>query len=427
MLVTKRLTPILLVVFLLLATLFVFNSSNSIVASISRQQQQQQQQKSSPQDPTIATSPAPSLSHPDAISYDNSTPPTVGCEVLVHDLQSRIISTYQQQLKGIRYANIFGYLETENKGDAAIWSAQQILMSMMGITFMETCRFTDKDCDIDKYKALLDAHKPHSAIFIAGGGNFNDFYWEDQPARIKMVDMFREYPIRSFPQSIYMTKADSINQTKVSFGSHPDLQLAARDQPSYKWLEDTFGDNAVGIEKNKVRRILTPDIAFLWGSRPDFRTNTNKTHNILILARDDWEISAGESSSIPLGEGTLSLGGLAGDVTYHKTDWKFHTTPGINDIPKELGPNQRAWAKAIQGFEMLGSADFIITDRLHGHIMATLIGTPHVLLDSKLGKNLNFHDTWTKDCGCTRVAGSMEEAKRFARMFFEERKLKQGV
>jgi len=254
-----------------------------------------------------------------AISYDKSTPPSVGCEALVHDLQARIISTYQQQLHGIRYANIFGYLgvllsllpfafssslgtngtpeETENKGDAAIWSAQQILLSMMGITFMETCRydpippscgymyahitptrFTHKDCDIDKFKALLDTHKPHSAILIAGGGNFNDFYWEDQPARIKMVEMFREFPVRSFPQSIHMTHPDRINGTKVAYGSHPDLQLAARDQPSFKWLEDTFGDNAVGVEKNKVRRILAPDIAFMWGSRPDFRINTKKTY-----------------------------------------------------------------------------------------------------------------------------------------------------
>jgi len=76
---------------------------------------------------------------------------------------------------------------------------------------------------------------------------------------------------------------------------------------------------------------------------------------------------------------------------------------------------------------MLGSADFIITDRLHGHIMATIMGTPHVLMDSKLGKNKDFHDTWTKDCGCTRVAGSIEEAKMFAKMFFEERKRKEGL
>lgn len=74
------------------------------------------------------------------ISYDLTRPPTAGCEDLVNDLQQRIIQTYQKRFKGIRYANIWGYLETENKGDAAIWSAQQILLSILGIETMEACR-----------------------------------------------------------------------------------------------------------------------------------------------------------------------------------------------------------------------------------------------------------------------------------------------
>jgi exopolysaccharide biosynthesis predicted pyruvyltransferase EpsI len=138
-------------------------------------------------------------------------------------------------------------------------------------------RFTDKECDLAKYRAALDAHKPHSAILIAGGGNFNDFYWEDQPSRMKMVQKFPDIPIRSFPQSIHMTHDDRIAATKKAFGSHNDLQLAARDQPSFDWLESSFGPEAQGVEPNKVRRILTPDIAFMWGSRPDFRVDTNKT------------------------------------------------------------------------------------------------------------------------------------------------------
>jgi exopolysaccharide biosynthesis predicted pyruvyltransferase EpsI len=300
---------------------------------------------------------------------------------------------------------------------------------------MHEPRFTDKECDLSKYRAALEEHKPHSAILIAGGGNFNDFYWEDQPARMMMVETFPDIPIRSFPQSINMTHDDRIAETKKAFGSHNDLQLAARDQPSFDWLEKTFGPQAQEVQPNKVRRILTPDIAFMWGSRPDFRANTNKTHNILILARDDWEIAEGDSASIPMGQGELDLGGSIGKVTYNKVDWKFTTTPDIDPTTitkpdgttvtvgqKEEGKNQRAWAKAIAGFEMLGSADFIITDRLHGHIMSTLIGTPHVLMDSKLKKNLNFHDTWTKDCGCTRVADNIDEAKNFARMFFENKK-----
>lgn len=74
------------------------------------------------------------------ISYDLTTPISTGCEDIVNDLQQRLIHTYQKRLAGIRYANIWGYLETGNKGDAAIWSAQQILLSMLGIETMEACR-----------------------------------------------------------------------------------------------------------------------------------------------------------------------------------------------------------------------------------------------------------------------------------------------
>lgn len=32
-------------------------------------------------------------------------------------------------------------IETGNKGDAAIWNAQQIMLATLGITPMETCRY----------------------------------------------------------------------------------------------------------------------------------------------------------------------------------------------------------------------------------------------------------------------------------------------
>lgn len=142
------------------------------------------------------------------------------------------------------------------------------------------------------------------------------------------------------------------------------------------------------------------------------------------------EISAGDSADIPFGEGMLDLGGSVGNVTYNKIDWKFTTTPHINgpdkdhpddkEPPKETGKNQRAWAKSIAGFETLGSAKFIMTDRLHGHILSTVMGVPHVLMDSKLGKNLNFHNTWTRQCDCVRIATNISEAKDVARMWFEQ-------
>ena len=88
---------------------------------------------------------------------------------------------------------------------------------------------------------------------------------------MKMIETFTNVSVRAFPQSIYMTKQNRIQATKEAFKKHHDLQLVARDDPSHKWLLDTFG-NTKGIETD-----LVPDIAFMWGNRSDFRTNTQKT------------------------------------------------------------------------------------------------------------------------------------------------------
>lgn len=49
-----------------------------------------------------------------------------------------------------------------------------------------------------------------------------------------------------------------------------------------------------------------------------------------------------------------------------------------------------------------------------------MLGTPHILLDSKLGKNVAYHETWTKDCDCTRIADSAEQALDIAKLFFKK-------
>ena len=80
---------------------------------------------------------------------------------------------------------------------------------------------------------------------------------------------------------------------------------------------------------------------------------------------------------VPLDSGVVDLGDKVGKFTYKNVDWKFTHTPGIDahlpdhlegkvqsteqessNSPElvehdELGYNQRTWAKAIAGFELL--------------------------------------------------------------------------
>lgn len=135
------------------------------------------------------------------------------------------------------------------------------------------------------------------------------------------------------------------------------------------------------------------------------------------MARHDAEVSALSSDALPAGdEGTFDFDGIS--VSWRKMDWNDAPTPGGLGKEDRQAHAQKAYLRATEGFRILGRSEFVITDRLHGHIMSTVIGVPHVLLDSKLGKNINLHNTWTADCDCTRIAETFDESIEYARLYF---------
>ena len=56
----------------------------------------------------------------------------------------------------------------------------------------------------------------------------------------------------------------------------------------------------------------------------------------------------------------------------------------------------------------------IVTDRLHGHILAILLDIPTVIIDNKIHKLYNFWQTWTRGMAKVRIAQDAEEASQLA-------------
>jgi pyruvyl transferase EpsO len=54
-----------------------------------------------------------------------------------------------------------------------------------------------------------------------------------------------------------------------------------------------------------------------------------------------------------------------------------------------------AGRKLAAGARFLDRGRFLITDRLHGHILAVLLAKPHAVLDNTTGKNAAFLESWT--------------------------------
>jgi len=63
--------------------------------------------------------------------------------------------------------------------------------------------------------------------------------------------------------------------------------------------------------------------------------------------------------------------------------------------------SRRAVDRAVAAFR---GADGIITSRLHGHILASLLGLPHTLRDNSYGKNRSYYDAWSASLSFVTMA-----------------------
>jgi exopolysaccharide biosynthesis predicted pyruvyltransferase EpsI len=62
------------------------------------------------------------------------------------------------------------------------------------------------------------------------------------------------------------------------------------------------------------------------------------------------------------------------------------------------------------GCRQLLSHRAVVADRLHGHLLACLLGIPSVLLDNSYGKNRLFHEAWLQEVPGSRFVGAGGDA-----------------
>jgi pyruvyl transferase EpsO len=173
---------------------------------------------------------------------------------------------------------------------------------------------------------------------------------------------------------------------------HADFTLLVRDQHSY--------DFATTHYRCEVK--LCPDMAFALGplQRP-----VPAIHKLLLLLRTDGEKSNLGEADIPAY--AVVADWLVDDPNMQKKMlfpmfWDTLKLGGgaLNPMSRlETRFRLRAEARLMRGLAQLSSAEYVITDRLHVHILSLLLGIPHTTLDNSYGKLSRFISAWTRDTG----------------------------
>lgn len=283
----------------------------------------------------------------------------------------------------------------------------------------------------DKKLALVSRDIP---IILSGGGNLGDLWPKEQRFHEYIIERYRDRPIISLPQSIHFASPDNVRQAARIFNAHPNLTLFLREEVSYQLAQQYFPN---------CRVLKAPDMAFQIGPLPDLAIAPAPKAALLWHQRKDLEQNPGFERSR--------------DIHFDSQDWRANEwlyrwqspyaqqricqLPLLDRIVREVWQRRLAvptewrsrqhwlqdlWIQRWQSlpyfklhrrsWELLHSAYYqfsryqtVVTDRLHGHILAVMLEIPHLFLPNSYHKNQSFYETWTHTVPFCRFVSDAQE------------------
>lgn len=305
-----------------------------------------------------------------------------------------LVASIKQQIDDVllpyasRAASLFllDFPNYENVGDSAIYLGElEFFRKNLGKRPAAVFEWSKPDWD------AIDRSDSDSPIFLNGGGNFGDTWIDHQYFRETVLRRYPKRLVVQLPQSIHYADTSLIERTACAIKDHGNFVLLVRDERSYELSRKNFR-----CEVHKC-----PDMAFYLGpmTRP-----VAPSHPLLLLMRTDREVNSSMSDGAP----SVPAEAITADwLTEPASMKKRAKATAIVDSLSSLSFNKMALKERYfetlaktrlrRGTSLLASADFVITDRLHAHILSLLMNVPHTVLDNSYGKVSGFMDLWTKD------------------------------
>ena len=321
------------------------------------------------------------------------------------DIRRTLQDSLERAVDGHDDCALLMFRDCDNFGDAAIWLGALAMLAELRVSV----RYS-QPLYVLHPRALRSVVRD-GPVLVNGGGSFGDIYRLTQRFLYRIIETFPERRIVVLPQTVYFETASGLEEAKRVVGTHPDLVLMCRDHSSLETARAAFDCDVQ----------LVPDLAFALGAQP---APPPPRERVLWLLRRDHEAVSGSGA------------GRDADVA---RDWEdvFTAEPGrarriraeelgyralrrvVGVVPQAhagalfplASARRLAAARVDAAYALLAQAECVVTDRLHGHLLATLVGRPSVVCDNRFGKVRSFFETWTQSLPGTAWADTPAEVE----------------
>jgi pyruvyl transferase EpsO len=233
------------------------------------------------------------------------------------------------------------------------------------------------DATLKQYSALACRSAiGDGPVFFLGGGNLGNLYEKHNRQRLAALGEIPDNPAVFLPFSIANSpgRSKGWNEIAAAFSGHGKVRLVSREEKTRHELLNRHGFSSV----------LCPDLAHCLSPAA-----ANRAGEPLRLLRKDGERQPGRQD----GDGL---------------DWRdlpyMKRTNRVGKLAAVCPPGRaRLWVydtlaarKAGIAMKAIGASRHLTTDRLHGMILASLLGVPAEVFDNTTGKVSSYFTTWRR-------------------------------
>lgn len=332
-------------------------------------------------------------------------------------LLSRLRATIDEALSqvlapGSRIAFV-NFPNISNVGDHVLWLGTQHALARLNVDIAYVCEPATYD------PAGLETAGEIDAILINGGGNFGDLWRGQQQTREQLLADFCHTPTIQLPQSVWFDHPENLERVQHLLAHHRAFTALWREQQSLDFAHAHLPGRHLPCPDMSLalapRKPSSPSVDILWLARTDQERATpppeTPNHHTETV---DWvhpnvggartrtaatAIAANHRATAALKEGHHRLYSRLARLTY----------PPI------------ARHHLRRGIATLSRGRVVITDRLHGHLLALLLGRDHIVLDNSYGKVSSTYQTWTGTAQCANWATDAAEAIDIAQRILDKR------
>ena len=280
-----------------------------------------------------------------------------------------------------------------NLGDYAIGVAEkELLKSMFPNDNIVSVNMTEFGQDIAGIRELC---KKEDIFILTGGGNLGNIYMDDENIRRRIITMFPEHEIYLFPQTMEFTNDEQgkteQNLSKQVYSSHKHMHLSAREAVSRERMETLF-------EKEVF---LLPDVVLTY----PVKIQETIREGIYLCFRNDREKKVTQEEIEALRKELEEKYAEVND---------FDTVNNSIIDPTLFG---KAFKELLFQFK---GAECIVTDRLHGMVLAAITETPCVVFSNNNHKVKGVYE-WVKELPYIAFAEDTTEIAKQIRIVCEKK------